>query len=142
MDTSLEEIYSKHPFLVIKEDDDKHIQGMKSELVMVLQMTEEEREQWRYDEWKRYKQSLFESLVDEYRINQSIKATALRWAKRCGLKVRMAIEDEDEAEARKYVGYLKTAKDTINAVDEDQIRVRREIKQVRSRTYGTKNSRR
>lgn len=131
MDTSLEEIYSKHPKLRPDDSDSDELRNLKSYYVMLHTMSPEERDEHDREEAKRERQAEIESLIHEYHVNQDIKASALQWAKDMGRKARYAIEDEDRAEAEKYIGYVRTAKETMHVIDEDQIRIRNEIKDVR-----------
>ena len=70
---------------------------------------------------------------------KEIKDHAIAFAKDQGFKVRIAMQDAEKAadpeEYREYIethiDYIRTAKETIKLVDEDQIRIRNEIKDVR-----------
>lgn len=135
MDTSLEEIYQQHPNLRPDDNDSEELRNLKSEYVMLYSMTPEEREAHDKEQAKRERQEEIESLIHEYEVNKTIKQEATEWAKDMGFKARKAIEAEDRAEAEKYISYIRTAKETIKAVDDDQIRIRQEIKDVRR--YGT-----
>ena len=131
MDTSLEDIYSKHPTLRPDDSDGEELRNTKSYYVMLYSMTPEERREHDQEQARRERQQVVESLIEEYHINQSIKDSAHKFATNMGRKARIAIEEEDRDEAEKYIGYIRTAKETIQLVDEDQIRIRSEIKEIR-----------
>ena len=131
MDTSLEEIYEQHPRLRPEDSDSEKLRNLKSHYVWIYSMSPEEREEFDRMEAQAERRNEIERLIHSYHVNQDIKASATDFAKRMGLKARLAIEDEDRAEAEKYIGYIRTAKETIKLVDEDQIRIRNEIKDVR-----------
>lgn len=137
MDTLPDDIYQRYPVLRIAEDDDEHIRSMKSELVIVLQMTPEEKAEWQIKQALEFKQWLIQSLIDEYHLNKSIKDTAQHSAHRYGGIVRTAIAEDDEETATIYIGYIRTCKELMETIDQDQRRIRREIKEARARKYGT-----
>lgn len=94
-------------------------------------MSPEEREEFDRMEAQAERKREIESLIEEYNVNKTIKENAIEWAKHMGFKARKAIEAEDRTEAEKYIGYIRTAKETIQLLDKDQIRIRQEIKDVR-----------
>lgn len=131
MDTSLEEIYQQHPRLRPDASDSLELANLKQHYVWIYSMSPEEREEYDRMEAQTERKREIESLIHEYKVNQSIKASAEAFAKHMGFKARKAIEAEDRPEAEKYISYIRTAKETMKLVDEDQIRIRNEIKDVR-----------
>lgn len=129
MDTSLEEIYQQHPRL--RPDDSDELRNLKSHYVWLHSMSPEEREEFDRMEAQAERKNEIESLIEEYNVNKRLKESTTDWAKDMGFKARKAIEAEDRAEAEKYIGYVRTAKETIQLLDKDQIRIRQEIKDVR-----------
>lgn len=131
MDTSLEEIYQQHPRLRPDASDSLELANLKQHYVWIYSMSPEEREEYDRMEAQAERKREIEWLIDSYNVNKRLKETTTQWAKDMGWKARQAIEAEDRAEAEKYIGYVRTAKETIRLVDEDQIRIRNEIKDVR-----------
>lgn len=131
MDISLEEIYEQHPRLRPEDSDSDELRNLKSHYVWIYSMSPEEREEYDRMEAKAEREREVESLIHLYHLNQDIRQHALQFAKDMGRKLRLAFEDEDRAEAEKLIGYIRTAKETMTIIDEEQIRIRNDIKDVR-----------
>lgn len=139
MDTSLEEIYEQHPRLRPEDSDSDELRNLKSHYVWLYSMSPEEREEFDRMEARAERQREIEWLIDSYELNKRIKAEAERFAKEQGFAVRIAMQDAEKAadpeEYREYIethiGYIRTAKETMQLIDQDQIRIRNEIKDVR-----------
>lgn len=130
MDTSLEDIYLERPYLRPKDTDNEALRNMKSELIFVLQMTPEEKREWQREQDKQDRVQRLESLQDEYEVNQSIRESTMRWAKHCYLIGKDHETGGSIEEAKRYYGYVRTCKELVETLKEDDRRIRREIKGV------------